>query len=509
MLTAAVLTSPPDGTTVEPDTAFAWTPSARVAPVAAITSPAPGSSYVEGTEVALTGSVTDALGGAVVGAWSSSLDGALGSGNSLSLTTLSVGAHVLTYGGTDSQGDAATPVTVSVTITAAPALPTVALVAPADGASVLTGAPVLLAATATNATGVTFSVDGGGALAGTWNEGAGRWEGSYTPATSRAYSFTATATGAGGSASSLARTFTASAAPTAPTVTLVSPAAGASVIVGVALTLAATATDATAVSFSVNGGAAIPAAFAAGQWSASYTPGADGSFSWTATATGTGGSVTSAARSFTAEVLHDTYFDEGAPVAGADVVGWAQEFVAGGVTHTYKNRGGADGFVMRSLTTTNARRAARFAAAGTMTDGEVLCLLRAVDVAGPTTRCGVIVRGSGAAAAENGYRTSMLVANKIQIAKYAAGATSTLTADIAYPWAANTDHWHRVRFQGTSLKVKFWARGTAEPEAWTWEGTDPSNATGWVGTFTVANGDQEYTYFAALAGAGTIPVPPI
>ncbi len=108
------------------------TVNANVAPTATITAPANGSSFSEGTSISFTGSASDPEDGDLTSslAWTSDLDGAIGSGGSFS-ATLSVGTHTVTAAVTDSGGlqgsDAITvtvnssggPVTVTFTATAA------------------------------------------------------------------------------------------------------------------------------------------------------------------------------------------------------------------------------------------------------------------------------------------------------------------------------------------------------------------------------------------------------
>jgi len=89
-------------------------------PQVTISNPAPGSSVVQGAAVALTGSAIDPEDGALTDAaltWSSSLDGALGTGSPLTVTTLSVGQHTITLRATDNSG-AHTDAIVTVTVTA-------------------------------------------------------------------------------------------------------------------------------------------------------------------------------------------------------------------------------------------------------------------------------------------------------------------------------------------------------------------------------------------------------
>lgn len=89
-------------------------------PVATITSPAPGGSVPQGTEVVLAGTGSDPEDGTLHPAaltWLSSLDGTLGTGDSLSLYSLSPGSHVITLRATDEDGGQGTA-TVQLTVTA-------------------------------------------------------------------------------------------------------------------------------------------------------------------------------------------------------------------------------------------------------------------------------------------------------------------------------------------------------------------------------------------------------
>lgn len=75
-------------------------------PVVAIASPADGSVFTAGTMVPFTGSASDAEDGDLGGSlqWTSSIDGAIGSGATFSTLALSVGTHTITASVTDSDG---------------------------------------------------------------------------------------------------------------------------------------------------------------------------------------------------------------------------------------------------------------------------------------------------------------------------------------------------------------------------------------------------------------------
>jgi hypothetical protein len=129
-------------------------------PAAAIQQPADGATFAQGAAVALQGSGTDPEDGALAGAsltWTSSLDGAVGTGASLTVTSLSVGTHTIVLTATDAQGLAASA-SITVTINPAPQLPgSISGTVTANGAPI-GGVAVTLGGTASAST----STDGNG-----------------------------------------------------------------------------------------------------------------------------------------------------------------------------------------------------------------------------------------------------------------------------------------------------------------------------------------------------------
>jgi len=216
--------------TLEPDTA----------PTVTIARPAPGAVSSPGAAVALAGAASDAESGDVSGRiqWSSDRDGPLGSGATITVTTLTPGPHTITARVTDPSGmaaDAATTVVVD-------RPPVVTIGSPADGAVLFTAAgPITFAATALDAE----DGDLGSALAWTSSLDGPFGTGASV---SRAlgvglHTVTATVTDADG-VSSQARIRLHVRAPNAPPViTITSPADGTVVPAGTPVSLAATVTD--------------------------------------------------------------------------------------------------------------------------------------------------------------------------------------------------------------------------------------------------------------------------
>ncbi len=104
-------------------------------PVVAITAPANGSSFASGTSVTFTGTANDAQDGNLSAglAWTSSINGAIGSGASFSTSALSVGSHTITASVTDSGGlPGSAAITVNITSTT-PVTVTFTSIAAEDG----------------------------------------------------------------------------------------------------------------------------------------------------------------------------------------------------------------------------------------------------------------------------------------------------------------------------------------------------------------------------------------
>ncbi|MCE2885477.1 MAG: S8 family serine peptidase [Planctomycetaceae bacterium] len=100
----------------------------NTAPTVSISSPGGGSSFASGATITFTGSATDTQDGSLTASmtWTSSLQGAIGTGGSFTRNNLVVGTHTITASATDS-GSLSSSSTVTITVTAssgtAPAAP--------------------------------------------------------------------------------------------------------------------------------------------------------------------------------------------------------------------------------------------------------------------------------------------------------------------------------------------------------------------------------------------------
>ncbi len=206
-----------------------------------ITSPLDGSTATVGAAVTLVATASDPEDGDLTPsiAWSSSLDGALGIGGTLGLSTLRVGVHVLTASVVDSFGASSSA---NVTLTLAEnTAPSVAITAPVDGASEAQGASVALMANASDpeegdlGAAISWSSDLDGAL----GSGPALVVTTLSPGTHVLTASVVDSLGLQASAQ-VGLTITPNAA---PSVTLSSPANGSSVTEGTTLDLMASASD--------------------------------------------------------------------------------------------------------------------------------------------------------------------------------------------------------------------------------------------------------------------------
>jgi len=154
--------------------------SSNTAPRATITAPEDQATFTEGERVTFSGTGTDAEDGELTGealSWSSDQDGLLGTGESLTVTSLSVGTHRITFTATDQEGATGTAlITITVQSAAPNTPPTAEIRLPPPNASFTEGQSVTFSGTGTDAEDGTLD---GQALAWTSNLDGFLGQGSY------------------------------------------------------------------------------------------------------------------------------------------------------------------------------------------------------------------------------------------------------------------------------------------------------------------------------------------
>lgn len=228
---------------------------------------------------------------------------AVGTPPSYQFTTaaLTAGTYHFAARATDNQGGTAQSGSVQVIVNA---LPTITLTAPTAGANVVPGTTLTLRATASDADGtvskVEFFLNGSTTPLGVGVKGSGNeYTLAWTTTTQGAYSFTARATDNEGATQTTASVAINVPANVVPTVTLDDPVAGTNAPTTLSLSASASDSDGSiaAVTFSVNGAAAINGTFdaATSKWKLQVPATAAGTYTVIARATDNLGGQSSAA----------------------------------------------------------------------------------------------------------------------------------------------------------------------------------------------------------------------
>src|SRR5207249_323414 len=205
-------------------------------PAVSISSPAASATFDQEPPVTLHATATDLEDGSLTAAiaWTSSRDGGLGTGGTITTSALSTGSHVLTASATD-RGGKTGRATVTITINTTPA---VTVTAPANNATYELGAPVTLSGTATDVEDgtLTANITWSSSRDGSLGTGSTSTRSALTTGT---HTITAAVTDSGGKTTPPMIPITVNATPvvaiTAPTGTTFEP--------GAAVTFTGTATD--------------------------------------------------------------------------------------------------------------------------------------------------------------------------------------------------------------------------------------------------------------------------
>lgn len=216
------------------------------APELAISSPNNGDSFDAGSPVTFAASASDARDGDLSDSvvWESSLNGALGTGSSVTISNLTAGVHLVTASVVNSSGRSVST-GVSIVIEApANSAPAVSTTSPDDNLQIIFGTPVTLSATAVDNEDGDLSdvIFWESNLDGNLGSGAQVIANSLSSGT---HQITARVSDSGGLSSFATVAVTvAMLSNTVPEVTISAPANGLSVVVGTPVSLSATATDA-------------------------------------------------------------------------------------------------------------------------------------------------------------------------------------------------------------------------------------------------------------------------
>ncbi|MCY1043439.1 Ig-like domain-containing protein [Corallococcus sp. bb12-1] len=238
-------------------------------------------------------------------------------------TPLTVAAHTV-YAVTVTSGVESAPSnTNTFTVTGAPA-PTVTITTPANGSTVTNPSNVVVSGTATNATSVTFTLNG--TSYGPYTVTGGNWT-ATVPGPLANGSYTVNAVSTNGTTNSTTATSTFTVAVPAPTVAISTPANGSTVTNPSNVVVSGTATNATSVTFTLNGTSYGPYPVTGGNWTATV-PGPLANGSYTVNAVSTNGTTNSTAATSTFTVAGPTVAVT-TPANGSTVTNPSNVVVAG------------------------------------------------------------------------------------------------------------------------------------------------------------------------------------
>ncbi|WAS85148.1 MULTISPECIES: adventurous gliding motility protein AgmC [unclassified Corallococcus] len=223
---------------------------------------------------------------------------ALGNFSFTPSTPLTVATHTV-YAVTVANGFESAPSNTNTFTVTAATTPTVAITAPANGATVTNPTNVTVTGTAANATSVTLTVNG--TNYGPITVTGGAWSQVLSPSPLPNGTYNVSAVSTNGTTNSTAATSTFTVA--GPTVTITTPANGSTVTNPTNVVIAGTAANATSVSFTLNGTNYGPFTVTGGNWTATVPgPLANGTYTVNAVSTNGTNNSTTATSTFTVNV---------------------------------------------------------------------------------------------------------------------------------------------------------------------------------------------------------------
>jgi hypothetical protein len=179
-----------------------------------------------------------------------------------------------------------------------------------------------------------------------------------------------------------------------------------------------------------------------------------------------------------------------------------------------------DGFVLRNVTTATARN---FLQADsilvTTTDQEALVRLQMAsnNDRGPGIALRHVAGGSLETAYVAYFRPALGLVELNRVSSRIGQSSSTgkkkttdqfwFIAAAPFPNQAGAWYWMRFRAEGSTLKVRVWADGGAEPATWNITSTDTAITSGSAGVYVYEPNTVLFDFFSAAAGSGTAVIP--
>ena len=192
---------------------------------------------------------------------------------------------------------------------------------------------------------------------------------------------------------------------------------------------------------------------------------------------------------------------------GVQPAGWTETaFGANSDWTITADASASDGRILRNRTTATGRHLFRFdAIPDTTTRQEVLVKMRLGDSddRGP----GVTLRHRMSGTTESAYVAYFRPAGgTIEINRFVNGVWG-LVGSATFANTPGRWYWLRFRADGTAIRLRAWADGSAEPTTWNGQFTDGSLTTGSAGLYVYEANTVDYDCFSFAAFGGTAPAP--
>lgn len=196
----------------------------------------------------------------------------------------------------------------------------------------------------------------------------------------------------------------------------------------------------------------------------------------------------------------------------ASPAGWTSNGWLAGELVVVADATAGGGKALKLAPTSNARRTAVWDLVGTDADTEVLIRAR-TPVAQTGNRNPLILRQQNSGTSLKGYVLQLSYTDVLTLLKYDTGATTLApTATVSGLAHHDTTGWYYIRYRvnGTTLRVRAWNEGQAEPTTWQLEVTDAGLASaGGVGVFGYyANSTLHIDYIGVGTAGDTAPSGP-
>lgn len=159
----------------------------------------------------------------------------------------------------------------------------------------------------------------------------------------------------------------------------------------------------------------------------------------------------------------------------------------------------------------SSRRALSWDTPGTVSDSEMLGLMRIPAYTENQSWCRLYLRGGGTLGDEDGYYTA--IRYDADGNTYRFSFEIYVGNDYSRPYAEDISYgagdwiWVRFRADGDQLQGKYWGHGEEEPSSWSFDIQDSNLSSGWAGVGSFPWDSQEWDYVSLGVDGAPAPMP--